>query len=63
MIVQIWINENGSYYFYKYDFKECYFVLRNGLFAGIYDSLDECKEYTVDFDNLYGASTFEIGED
>lgn len=58
MLVEIWVTTNGQYNFYYHDFRGGYFVLKNGEYDGAYDTLEECKEYTVDYDKLWGDDTF-----
>lgn len=64
MLVQIWINGNGVYKFYLADYIEDrpkhYYVYKNEQYDGAYDTLAECKEYTVDYDKLWGDDTFSL---
>lgn len=68
MLVEIWITGNGRYDFYEveasYYTPKHYFVLKNrDEFDGLHDTLAECKEYTVDYDNLWGDNSFLFPKD
>ena len=58
MLVEIWINQNGQYNFYFVQsdgfMPDYYFALKGNRYSGSYDSLDECKKYTIEYDNRYG---------
>lgn len=63
MLVEIWVTGENQYNFYSYHAPQTgFFVFKNGEFEGIYDSLAECREYTIDFDNRFGDGTFSLPE-